>query len=270
MELLQAIHGRRSVREFTDEPVSEAVARVDRRGDSGASAINQQPWCFVLVRDANAACAHFGPCQGAFVAGLARRARASLPRHAERPAIPHLLPGAGLSGDRRLPADRLGGLGLRARRREHDARRPRHWPRHLLIGSPAANVKTHPTRNTPRCLVFRSPPTVFSQPNTSSTRLRFHLADRVTCMPCRSSVNRAPAGAPVILRHMRRHIHFAKLLHEIFGVVRLVCSQRHATTARNPFQVISNAASRSAVPFHCRSSASTTKPFRFSINTLPQ
>jgi len=52
MELLQAIHGRRSVREFTDEPVSEAVLHelIDA-AIQAPSAINQQPWCFLVVRD---------------------------------------------------------------------------------------------------------------------------------------------------------------------------------------------------------------------------
>ncbi len=52
MELLQAIHGRRSVREFTDEPVSDAVLRelIDA-AINAPSAVNQQPWCFVVVRE---------------------------------------------------------------------------------------------------------------------------------------------------------------------------------------------------------------------------
>jgi len=52
MELLQAIHGRRSVREFTDEAVSDAVLRqlIDAAVQA-PSAINQQPWCFVVVRE---------------------------------------------------------------------------------------------------------------------------------------------------------------------------------------------------------------------------
>src|ERR1035438_7127457 len=40
------------------------------------------------------------------------------------------------------------------------ARGCKQWP---------AKVKTHPTLNTPRCRVFRNIPTVFIQPNTSST-----------------------------------------------------------------------------------------------------
>jgi nitroreductase len=52
MELLQAIHGRRSVREFTDEPVSETTIRelIDAAVQA-PSAINQQPWCFIVVTD---------------------------------------------------------------------------------------------------------------------------------------------------------------------------------------------------------------------------
>lgn len=52
MELLQAINGRRSVREFTDEHVSDDVLRelIDA-AIQAPSAINQQPWCFVVVKD---------------------------------------------------------------------------------------------------------------------------------------------------------------------------------------------------------------------------
>ena len=52
MELLQAIHGRRSVREFTDEPVSDATLHelIDA-AIQAPSAINQQPWCFVVVQE---------------------------------------------------------------------------------------------------------------------------------------------------------------------------------------------------------------------------
>jgi nitroreductase len=52
MELLQAINGRRSVREYTDETVSDAALRalIDA-AIQAPSAINQQPWCFVVVKD---------------------------------------------------------------------------------------------------------------------------------------------------------------------------------------------------------------------------
>lgn len=52
MELLQAINERRSVREYTDESVSDAVVRelIDAALQA-PSAINQQPWCFVVVKD---------------------------------------------------------------------------------------------------------------------------------------------------------------------------------------------------------------------------
>jgi nitroreductase len=52
MELLQAINGRRSVREYTGEPVSDEVLRelIDAAVQA-PSAINQQPWCFVVVKD---------------------------------------------------------------------------------------------------------------------------------------------------------------------------------------------------------------------------
>src|SRR3989304_6098796 len=52
MELLEAINGRRSVREYTDEPVSDAALRelIDA-AIQAPSAINQQPWCFIVVKD---------------------------------------------------------------------------------------------------------------------------------------------------------------------------------------------------------------------------
>lgn len=51
MELLQAINGRRSVREYTDEPISDTLLRelIDA-AIQAPSAINQQPWCFVVVK----------------------------------------------------------------------------------------------------------------------------------------------------------------------------------------------------------------------------
>ena len=52
MELLQAIRERRSVREYTGQPVSDAVLRdLIEAAIQAPSAINQQPWCFVVVQD---------------------------------------------------------------------------------------------------------------------------------------------------------------------------------------------------------------------------
>jgi len=52
VELLEAIDGRRSVREYTDEPVDDAVVRelIDA-AIKAPSAINQQPWAFIVVND---------------------------------------------------------------------------------------------------------------------------------------------------------------------------------------------------------------------------
>jgi nitroreductase len=52
MDVLQAINERRSVREYTDEPVSDETLRglIDA-AIQAPSAINQQPWCFVVVKD---------------------------------------------------------------------------------------------------------------------------------------------------------------------------------------------------------------------------
>ncbi len=52
MELLQAIDGRRSVREYTDEPVGDAVIReLIEAAMKAPSAINQQPWAFIVVKE---------------------------------------------------------------------------------------------------------------------------------------------------------------------------------------------------------------------------
>jgi len=52
MELLEAIDGRRSVREYTDAPVDDSVVReLIGAAIKAPSAINQQPWAFVVVND---------------------------------------------------------------------------------------------------------------------------------------------------------------------------------------------------------------------------
>jgi nitroreductase len=52
MELLEAIDGRRSVREYTDEPVGDATLNaLIEAAIKAPSAINQQPWSFVIVKD---------------------------------------------------------------------------------------------------------------------------------------------------------------------------------------------------------------------------
>ena len=54
MDLLEAIHTRRSVRRFTDEPVTdEQLETLLRAAMAAPSAGNQQPWRFVIVRDAD-------------------------------------------------------------------------------------------------------------------------------------------------------------------------------------------------------------------------
>src|SRR6266540_2284968 len=52
MELFEAINGRRSVREYTDEAISDGLLRelIDA-AIQAPSAINQQPWCFVVVKE---------------------------------------------------------------------------------------------------------------------------------------------------------------------------------------------------------------------------
>jgi nitroreductase len=52
MDLFEALLTRRSVRDYTDEPVpEEAVERLLRAAMAAPSARNQQPWRFVVVRD---------------------------------------------------------------------------------------------------------------------------------------------------------------------------------------------------------------------------
>ncbi len=52
MELKEAIYRRRSVREFTTEPVDQDMLRdlIDAAVQA-PSAVNQQPWSFCVVRD---------------------------------------------------------------------------------------------------------------------------------------------------------------------------------------------------------------------------
>jgi nitroreductase len=52
MELDQAIRTRRSVREFTEEPVDQATLRLlIEAAIQAPSAVNEQPWSFSIVRD---------------------------------------------------------------------------------------------------------------------------------------------------------------------------------------------------------------------------
>lgn len=54
MDLLEAIRKRRSVREYTGEPVDDAVLReLIEAAVQAPSAINQQPWTFVVIKDAD-------------------------------------------------------------------------------------------------------------------------------------------------------------------------------------------------------------------------
>ncbi len=52
MELLEGIYSRRSVRDFTDEPVSrEDLIEILKAGSWAPSGLNNQPWRFAIVRD---------------------------------------------------------------------------------------------------------------------------------------------------------------------------------------------------------------------------
>jgi nitroreductase len=51
MELLEGIYSRRSVRQYTDEPVSdEHVREIVKAGTWAPSGLNNQPWRFVTVK----------------------------------------------------------------------------------------------------------------------------------------------------------------------------------------------------------------------------
>ena len=52
MEVTQAIQDRRAVREYTDQPVDKAtVTALLRAAIQAPSAMNQQPWAFVVIQD---------------------------------------------------------------------------------------------------------------------------------------------------------------------------------------------------------------------------
>ena len=52
MDIFEAIHGRRSIRKYTDEPVSDVdVKKILQAAMVAPSAGNQQRWQFVVVRD---------------------------------------------------------------------------------------------------------------------------------------------------------------------------------------------------------------------------
>ncbi|WP_406661447.1 nitroreductase family protein [Methanolobus sp. ZRKC3] len=52
MEVLEAIHTRRSIRKYTDEPISdETVKELLSAAMSAPSAVNEQTWVFVVIDD---------------------------------------------------------------------------------------------------------------------------------------------------------------------------------------------------------------------------
>lgn len=52
METLEAIHTRRSIRKYTDRPVPrELVTELLRAAMSAPSAVNAQPWIFIVIDD---------------------------------------------------------------------------------------------------------------------------------------------------------------------------------------------------------------------------
>jgi nitroreductase len=52
MDLVDAIFGRRSVRDFTDEPIGEGTVRtLIQAAIQAPSAMNCQPWAFIVIQD---------------------------------------------------------------------------------------------------------------------------------------------------------------------------------------------------------------------------
>lgn len=52
MDMLEGIYTRRSVRNYTDEPVTrEEIMEIIKAGSWAPSGLNNQPWRFVIVRD---------------------------------------------------------------------------------------------------------------------------------------------------------------------------------------------------------------------------
>lgn len=52
MDLLEGIYSRRSIRQFTDQPVEDAdVIEIVQAGTWAPSGLNNQPWRFVIIRN---------------------------------------------------------------------------------------------------------------------------------------------------------------------------------------------------------------------------
>lgn len=57
METMEAIMGRKSIRKFTDQPISqETLETILKAGMAGPSAVNARPWQFIVVRDRDMLC----------------------------------------------------------------------------------------------------------------------------------------------------------------------------------------------------------------------
>ena len=123
MDLKEAIYSRRSVREFTAEPVSEAIIRelIDA-AIQAPSAVNQQPCSFCVVRDQNVLATISREAKAHMVQNHADRAHvASFQRSLERSEFQHLLSRAGADSDFHRGGHPMGGRRLRARGGEPDA-----------------------------------------------------------------------------------------------------------------------------------------------------
>ena len=55
MDLKDAIYGRRSIRKFTDQPISdEDIKEIMEAGTMAPSGMNMQPWHFVAIKNPDA------------------------------------------------------------------------------------------------------------------------------------------------------------------------------------------------------------------------
>ena len=98
------------------------------------------------------------------------------------------------------------------------------------------------------------------------------LAQRVTGVSRRASIDPAATASRVVLRDMGRHVDLAHLVDEVECVIRFVGADGAMPRRRKPPMCTSIvvAASRSANPSATVARASTISPWRFSISRCPR
>jgi len=99
MDIKEAISGRRSVREYTSQPVDEkTIARLIDAAVLAPSAVNQQPWSFTVVGDQGLIERNSSEAKSYMLASMPIDAHGSLQADAER-EFPHLLSRSGADLD---------------------------------------------------------------------------------------------------------------------------------------------------------------------------